>query len=67
MKPSTGVKQLGGDLENEFQRLNALTKEANLITSRICTFIQQNEEIRTWSEKEKDFLSNALSKQANGR
>lgn len=64
---STGFKQLGEDLENAFQRLNALTNETNLIKSCICSFIQKNQETRTWSEKEKEFVSNALSKQANGK
>jgi len=69
IKPSTGVKQVEEDLGDAFHRLNALTnlEEADLIERCIRSFIQKNEETRTWSEKEKEFVSNALSKQANGR
>jgi len=67
INPSIGFKQLEEDLENAFQQLNALTKEADLTQSCIFSFIQKNEETRTWSEEEQKIVINALSKQANGK
>jgi len=62
-----GSKQLEEDLENAFQQLNALTKEADLTQTCICSFIQKNEQTRTWPDEEQKFVINALSKQANGK